>query len=93
MRNRYVILLALAGVAWFLVAGVLGSRGKIIDTARASLSPESRALYPDVTDVLRKDHVKSWMVIFENTKRDDGVWVMVDYHGEVVTAGRVYADH
>jgi hypothetical protein len=25
MRNRYVILLALAGVAWFLVAGVLGS--------------------------------------------------------------------
>jgi hypothetical protein len=68
-------------------------RERAVTLARAQLSEERRAAFPDVTEVVRKDHVQSWMVIFENRKRDDGVWVMIDDKGQFVDAGHVYADH
>ena len=67
------------------------SREKVIALARASLGEQQRASYPDVTDFIRMDHVHSWMVIFDNRQRDDGVWVMIDDHGEFVDAGPAYA--
>jgi hypothetical protein len=67
------------------------SRNRVIALARASLPEDERAAYPDVTDFRRQDWVHSWMVIFENKQHDDGVWVMIDYHGDFVTAGDVYA--
>ncbi len=69
------------------------SRKQVVALARASLAVDRRASFPDATEIIREDHVQSWMVIFENTKRDDGVWVMIDYKGEFVDAGPVYADH
>jgi hypothetical protein len=66
---------------------------RTVALARASLADEQRIAFPDMTEITRKDHVQSWMVIFENKNRDDGRWVMIDDHGEFVDAGRVYADH
>jgi hypothetical protein len=89
MRSRLTIALIVMFVSG--CARERFSRDQVIASARASLTEEARVAYPDVTEFRRQDWVHSWMVIFENKQRDDGVCVMIDYDGDFVTAGPAYA--
>jgi uncharacterized protein YxeA len=71
------------------------SKDEAVAAAQKILKPENKEKYTRITSTKWKEHVKSWMIVFEhpNENIEDGYWVMIDGKGEFVDMGKVYTNH
>jgi hypothetical protein len=93
--KRIILIILLTCATSLVVASDVISKDEAVAAAQKILKPELKEKYTRITSTKWKEHVKSWMIVFEhpNENIEDGYWIMIDGKGGFVDMGKVYADH